>query len=98
MHLPTLVTLPLLASAANILLSNDDGWAELNIRTFYNALVSGGNSVVISAPADNKSGTGSPSPLLIPLSILITFPQTKPNQTKRLPNDLQVPRTAPQRP
>lgn len=54
-----LTVLPLLASAANILLSNDDGWAELNIRAFYSALTSSGNSVVISAPADNKSGTGT---------------------------------------
>jgi 5'/3'-nucleotidase SurE len=58
MHLSHLLLYPVLASAANILLSNDDGWAELNIRTFYNALTSAGNSVVISAPADNRSGTG----------------------------------------
>ena len=50
--------LPLAASAANLLLSNDDGWAEANIRSFYNALVKAGNNVVLSAPADNKSGTG----------------------------------------
>ncbi|KAL5380509.1 hypothetical protein DPSP01_007827 [Paraphaeosphaeria sporulosa] len=59
MHLSHLLLYPVIASAANILLSNDDGWAELNIRTFYDALTSSGNSVVISAPADNKSGTGS---------------------------------------
>ncbi|KAL5394563.1 hypothetical protein PMIN02_004872 [Paraphaeosphaeria minitans] len=59
MRVSHLLSYPILASAVNILLSNDDGWAELNIRTFYNALTSSGNSVVISAPADNKSGTGS---------------------------------------
>ncbi|KAL8867255.1 MAG: hypothetical protein Q9174_005781 [Haloplaca sp. 1 TL-2023] len=51
--------LPFLASSSNIVLSNDDGWAEINIRVFYNILTQAGNSVVISAPADNKSGTGS---------------------------------------
>jgi 5'/3'-nucleotidase SurE len=62
MHLSHLLLYPILASAANILLSNDDGWAELNIRTFYDALTSAGNSVVISAPADNRSGTGELQP------------------------------------
>ncbi|KAL8683940.1 MAG: hypothetical protein Q9186_000151 [Xanthomendoza sp. 1 TL-2023] len=51
--------LPLLTQSTNILLSNDDGWAELNIRVFYDYLTRAGNSVVLSAPADNKSGTGS---------------------------------------
>jgi hypothetical protein len=56
-----LVTLPLptLSPTGNIVLSNDDGWAEINIRQFYYALTKAGNSVIISAPADNKSGTGS---------------------------------------
>jgi 5'/3'-nucleotidase SurE len=71
MHLPQLplplplllstlpLQLPTLSSPANIILSNDDGWAELNIRLFYSALTALNNSVVISAPADNESGTGS---------------------------------------
>ena len=50
--------LPLLAHCTNIVLSNDDGWAEKNVRTFYDDLVEAGNSVVLSAPAENKSGTG----------------------------------------
>lgn len=45
--------------AANIVLSNDDGWAEKNVRVFYDALTSAGENVVLSAPADNRSGTGS---------------------------------------
>ncbi|KAL2012477.1 hypothetical protein VTN00DRAFT_2 [Thermoascus crustaceus] len=53
-----LLSLPV-AQAINIISSNDDGWAEINIRTFYDALSSAGHSVVISAPADNKSGSGS---------------------------------------
>lgn len=69
MHLPALQlpllfsTLPIqhqiLSSPANIVLSNDDGWAELNIRSFESALTTLGHFVVISAPADNESGTGS---------------------------------------
>ncbi|KAL8658773.1 MAG: hypothetical protein Q9226_000798 [Calogaya cf. arnoldii] len=49
--------LPLLVESTNIVLSNDDGWAELNIRVFYDSLTRARNSVVLSAPADNKSGT-----------------------------------------
>ena len=50
--------LPLTAQGTNVVLSNDDGWAEINIRTFYNALTNAGDSVVLSAPAQNESGTG----------------------------------------
>lgn len=54
-----LAALPL-AQAANIIMSNDDGWAEINIRTFYSALIAGGeNKAVISGPAENKSGSGT---------------------------------------
>jgi len=50
--------LPLAARAANIILSNDDGWAEINVRTFYETLTAAGESVVLSSPAENQSGTG----------------------------------------
>ncbi|MCJ1458130.1 hypothetical protein MMC28_008501 [Mycoblastus sanguinarius] len=57
-------------SAVNVVLSNDDGWAEINIRQFYDALTNSGLSVIISAPAENESGTGSsdatPTPLTEP--------------------------------
>ena len=56
--------LPLVATCTNVVLSNDDGWAEKNVRTFYNGLVAAGDSVVLSAPADNKSGTGMLLPML----------------------------------
>ncbi|KAL4804133.1 survival protein sure-like phosphatase/nucleotidase [Aspergillus unguis] len=56
--LPVSAVLPL-ASAINIISSNDDGWAEINIRSLYSALTSAGHSVVVSAPAENQSGTGS---------------------------------------
>lgn len=51
--------LPFTAQAVNVVLSNDDGWAEKNIRVFYDDLTAAGENVVLSAPADNKSGTGS---------------------------------------
>ncbi|GCB19342.1 acid phosphatase [Aspergillus awamori] len=72
MHFPlaVLALLPLTTHAINIISSNDDGWAELNIRTLYNALTAADHSVVISAPAENQSGTGSddatPTPLTSP--------------------------------
>ncbi|KAG6355184.1 hypothetical protein INS49_004265 [Diaporthe citri] len=49
-----------------IIQSNDDGWAELYLRSFHDSLLSGGHDAVVSAPADNQSGRGSldsdPSP------------------------------------
>ncbi|KAI9929514.1 hypothetical protein ASPWEDRAFT_51928 [Aspergillus wentii DTO 134E9] len=54
-----LALLPLTAQAVNIVSSNDDGWAEINIRTLFNSLTSAGHSVVVSAPAENQSGKGS---------------------------------------
>ncbi|KAL4998346.1 survival protein sure-like phosphatase/nucleotidase [Aspergillus recurvatus] len=56
-----LALLPL-ASAVNIVSSNDDGWAEINIRQLFNALTSAGHSVVLSAPAENKSGSTDEAP------------------------------------
>ncbi|KAH6654542.1 survival protein sure-likephosphatase/nucleotidase-like protein [Truncatella angustata] len=54
------------ANGARILQSNDDGWAELYIRTLNEALNEAGHDVVLSAPAENNSGQGSsdeePSP------------------------------------
>jgi 5'/3'-nucleotidase SurE len=61
---------PLAASAVNIVSSNDDGWAEVNIRSFFESLGAAGHSVVVSAPAENQSGTGMLwLPLYIPLFI-----------------------------
>ena len=61
MQLPLLTLLPLAARAVNIVSSNDDGWAEANIRALYDSLTAAGNSVVLSAPADNQSGRGNSS-------------------------------------
>lgn len=45
--------------AIRILQSNDDGWAELHIRTLNDALRAANHSVLLSAPAEDKSGSGS---------------------------------------
>ena len=50
--------------AIRIIQSNDDGWAELYARSFHDALRSSGHDVVLSAPAENKSGTGMFFPLI----------------------------------
>ncbi|KAL8700094.1 MAG: hypothetical protein Q9201_005643 [Fulgogasparrea decipioides] len=63
-----LSALPLFAQSANVVLSNDDGWAEINIRVFYDMLTRASDSVVLSAPADNKSGTGSSDAPATPLT------------------------------
>jgi broad specificity polyphosphatase/5'/3'-nucleotidase SurE len=42
-----------------IIQSNDDGWAELYARSLQEALTSSGHDVVLSAPAENKSGTST---------------------------------------
>ncbi|KAF6236427.1 hypothetical protein HO173_005519 [Letharia columbiana] len=70
MHFFTLsfALLPLTTRATNVVLSNDDGWAEINIRTFYNTLTAAGDSVVLSAPAENESGTGSSDAPATPLT------------------------------
>lgn len=47
----------LAAQGIRIVQSNDDGWAELYTRSFFDALTASGNDVVLSAPAENKSGT-----------------------------------------
>lgn len=41
-----------------IIQSNDDGWAELYLRSLNDALIDAGHDAVVSAPADNKSGSG----------------------------------------
>lgn len=52
-------SIPLAVQAVNVVLSNDDGWAEKNIRVFYDTLTAAGDSVVLSAPAENQSGSGT---------------------------------------
>lgn len=45
-----------LANGKTILLSNDDGWAALNIRAAYRELTNAGYNVILSAPARQRSG------------------------------------------
>lgn len=61
MHYSSLAValLPLAARAVNVVQSNDDGWAEINIREFYYSLLDAGLCSFISAPAEDESGTGS---------------------------------------
>lgn len=47
------------AQAIRILQSNDDGWAELYIRSLNDALNAAGHDGVLSSPAENKSGSSS---------------------------------------
>jgi broad specificity polyphosphatase/5'/3'-nucleotidase SurE len=59
---PSALSLALFAAAAralNIISGNDDGWAEVNIRELFYALTDAGHDVVISAPAEDESGSGS---------------------------------------
>jgi hypothetical protein len=53
------VLAPGLASCVRIIQSNDDGWAELYLRAFHDALLASGHDAVVSAPAENKSGTST---------------------------------------
>ncbi|KAI5461661.1 survival protein sure-like phosphatase/nucleotidase [Mariannaea sp. PMI_226] len=56
----TLTLLNALAvQAVRIIQSNDDGWAELYIRSFNDALNAEGYEVVLSGPAENESGSSS---------------------------------------
>ncbi|KAF2130222.1 sure-like protein [Dothidotthia symphoricarpi CBS 119687] len=52
------VALPLV-QGIRIIQSNDDGWAEMNLRTFFDVLSTAGHQVLLSGPAENKSGAGS---------------------------------------
>ena len=52
-----LAALPLV-HGVRIIQSNDDGWAEANLRTFFDVLDKAGQQVVLSAPAEQQSGTG----------------------------------------
>lgn len=55
------VAAPVVVSRAplKVLIGNDDGWAEANVRAFYQTLNAAGYNVVLSAPVENQSGTGS---------------------------------------
>ncbi|KAH7083398.1 survival protein sure-like phosphatase/nucleotidase [Paraphoma chrysanthemicola] len=48
-----------LVHGVRIIQSNDDGWSEANLRTFFNVLDKAGQQVILSGPAEQQSGTGS---------------------------------------
>lgn len=48
-----------LVQGVRIIQSNDDGWAEINLRTMFNVLNAAGHEAVLSGPAENQSGKGS---------------------------------------
>ncbi|KAL5514052.1 hypothetical protein ACEPAG_2813 [Sanghuangporus baumii] len=61
-------------AGTKVVLSNDDGWATANIRALYAALTDEGYNVVLSAPAENNSGTGSLDvPPLLPVILGCEF-------------------------
>ncbi|KAF5329552.1 hypothetical protein D9619_009022 [Psilocybe cf. subviscida] len=61
------------SAATRIVLTNDDGWAVAQLRAEYTALTAAGYSVLISAPAVNKSGSGSSSTTPKPLTTECQF-------------------------
>jgi 5'/3'-nucleotidase SurE len=81
MRFNILALLPLAAQAVNIISSNDDGWAEVNLRAIFESLGGAGHSVVVSAPAENQSGTGMCCASLDP-AVIDKFqdPDRKPRQ------------------
>ncbi|KAL8377259.1 hypothetical protein RB595_008103 [Gaeumannomyces hyphopodioides] len=53
------LALPTLGLGIRVIQGNDDGWAEMYVRTMHDALMEGGHDAVLSSPAEQKSGTGS---------------------------------------
>ncbi|KAF2841150.1 putative acid phosphatase [Patellaria atrata CBS 101060] len=47
------------STAIKVVQSNDDGWAVSNVRTLFDVLTAAGHDVILSAPAENKSGSSS---------------------------------------
>ncbi|KAF5392024.1 hypothetical protein D9757_003263 [Collybiopsis confluens] len=63
----------LVHSFTNILVTNDDGWATAMVRQQYSDLLDAGYSGVLSAPAQDKSGTGSSTAAASALTIPCEF-------------------------
>ncbi|KAK0647193.1 survival protein sure-likephosphatase/nucleotidase-like protein [Cercophora newfieldiana] len=70
------------AHGLRVIQSNDDGWAELYVRSFHDALLASGHNAVLSGPAENRSGTGStdsePSPRTSPCQYDSCVPSSAP--------------------
>lgn len=52
------------ARGTRIIQSNDDGWAEMYLRSFHSALVDAGYDALVSAPADNESARSTQYPIM----------------------------------
>ncbi|KIK64940.1 hypothetical protein GYMLUDRAFT_56446 [Collybiopsis luxurians FD-317 M1] len=59
-----------LVHSTNLVLTNDDGWAVAMIRQQFTGLLDAGYNVILSSPAQDRSGTGTstatPTPLTEP--------------------------------
>ena len=51
--------LPQATGTFNVVQTNDDGWAEANIRELWSKLTAAGYNSIISAPPYDMSGSGS---------------------------------------
>lgn len=58
------------ALALNVLLCNDDSAAAANLRALKQTLTAAGHRVIVTAPADNQSGSGGALAFLRPISPL----------------------------
>ena len=56
MLLITVVYFVVLSTAIGIILSNDDGWAEVDIRELYDVFSTSGHKMLVATTAGNKSG------------------------------------------
>lgn len=63
------------SEAANIIQANDDGWAELYLRSFHDALIADGHDAVVSSPASQLSGSST-----FFLTFLSNFPPCSPSK------------------
>lgn len=52
------------ARGVRIIQSNDDGWAEMYLRSLHTAIVDAGYDALVSAPADNESGKSTSHKIL----------------------------------
>lgn len=59
MRLSSFIPILAVAGGIRILQSNDDGWAESYLRELHSALLRAGHDALVSAPAENQSGTAS---------------------------------------
>lgn len=69
MALTSALTLSPMASALNIVLTNDDSWETTNIQLMKTALEAAGHNVIMSAPCTGQSGKGGAMTFLKAVSV-----------------------------